>query len=237
MVTTNLSALYLYEDEYIFALNKPAGLHSVGLKSGGRASLADLLLTHNPGFATVSKNECDAGLVQRLDLDTSGIILGAKTREIWILLHNEIAKGAFVKRYIALVDGAFKEPTTISSYIGSPNRGARKMHSYKDLPTKNIRALFGTSNFVAFKKTEDNCRSFVEVSASPARRHQVRVHAAQLGHPLTGDTLYGSKQSLPSKLKQTSRAFFLHAHYIKGVHPITKQPLEIHSSLEHAGIE
>ena len=236
MALPTLTSLYLYQDEYIFALNKPAGLHSVGLKSGGGASLADLLLAHSPDLATISKQECDAGLVQRLDFDTSGIILGAKTKEAWTLLHKEITSGALIKRYIALVDGDFRESATISSYIGSPNRGAKKMRSYKDLPTGNIRALFGTSNFVPFKTTEDNCRSFVEVSASPARRHQVRVHAAQLGHPLTGDTLYGSTQCLPNKLQQTSRAFFLHAHYIKGIHPITKQPIEIHSCLEHVGI-
>jgi 23S rRNA-/tRNA-specific pseudouridylate synthase len=227
MSISSLSALYLYQDEHIFALNKPAGIHSVGLRSGGGHSLSDLLLAENPKLAVASPQELDAGLVQRLDFDTSGIILGAKTREMWDRLHNAIVEGRFVKRYIALVDGKFTQSKTITSYIGSPYRGAKKMRSYREQPTRKIRALLGTSNVKLYKNVFEYNMSFVEVAASPARRHQVRVHTAELGYPLTGDSLYGSEATLPEAFQKTPRVFFLHAHTVKGLHPQTKQQLNL----------
>lgn len=232
MSISSLSALYLYQDEYIFALNKPAGIHSVGLRSGGGPSLSDLLLAENPKLAVASPQELDAGLVQRLDFDTSGIILGAKTREMWEHLHTAIIKGDFIKRYIALVDGKLTQSKTITSYIGSPYRGAKKMRSYREQPTGKVRALLGTSEVNPYKNVFEYNMSFVEVSASPARRHQVRVHAAALGHPLTGDSLYGSVETLPEAFQKTPRVFFLHAHTVQGLHPQTKQQINFTAPFE-----
>ena len=73
--------------------------------------------------------------------------------------------------------------------------------------------------------------SFVEVSASPARRHQVRIHAATIGHALVGDTLYGSGLALPD-ITVSPRAFFLHAHYLKGTHPLSKKDIEIRDTYD-----
>ena len=227
-----LESLYLYEDEHIFALKKPAGIHSVGLPSGqGGASLADLLLEDTPSLGDVAPNKHDAGLVQRLDFDTSGIILGAKTKSALESLHQALLRGAFTKRYIALVEGVLEESITISSYIGSQYRGAKKMRSYKNPPSDNSRALQGISTYKPHATCPIAGMSFVEVSASPARRHQVRIHAATIGHALVGDTLYGSGLALPD-ITVSPRAFFLHAHYLKGTHPLSKKDIEIRDTYD-----
>jgi len=206
---------------------KPAGIHSVRLpSSSGGVSLADLLLRDDPTLSKIGAEEVDAGLVMRLDLSTSGILLGAKTEEMWRTLHDMIASGDVDKHYIAQLEGELADPATIESYIGSPHRGAKKMKVYEKKPAKSARALQGTTQFVPLSYDHNIDITTVKAIASPARRHQIRVHASYIGHPLVGDTLYGSTRPLVA-VDPEERAFFLHAAFLSFTHPLTAERVTV----------
>ena len=92
-----MSLSLLYNDDYLFAAYKPAGLHTVRLPRAGGASLADLLLAEYPSLANVAPRSGDAGLIHRLDRETSGIVLGAKSRLVWETLFENLLSGATTK--------------------------------------------------------------------------------------------------------------------------------------------
>jgi len=223
--------IFLYEDSDLFVVYKPPGVHSVRLPRGGGHSIADALALYDPSLVSVSATPEDCGLVQRLDLETSGVILGARHREIWQILFDSVLDGRVLKRYVALVEGSLTKSETLSSYIGTPHRGARKVKVYEKEPTKSARALPGTTVFSPLKKPCPAGMSLVIAEASPARRHQVRAHAAHLNHPLVGDALYGSTSSLAGMTRQT-REFFLHAWEVRFVHPRTGAEVVVVSDYE-----
>lgn len=222
---------FLYADTDIFAVYKPPGLHSVRTGESGGASIADLLLAWRPDLAEVSQNAGDAGLVHRLDLSTSGVLLGAFSREMWEVLRELLQQGAISKEYIALVEGEFREPRTITTFIGSPYRGGKKVRVYERDPGSKARVLEGTTTFESISYAPERDMSLVRVSASPARRHQVRVHAAYCGYPLVGDTLYGASTTLEG-LTKTPRDFLLHATRVAFAHPRSGERIEICAAIE-----
>lgn len=201
------------------------------LPSGGGASVADLLLADSPDLAHVARSPLDAGLIQRLDYETSGVLLGAKTRPVWEALFSALIEGAIKKTYVALVEGRCEHAASLGSYIGSPHRGAQKMKVYEKEPARSARALWGETTFMPLSYDSATDTSLVLASASPARRHQIRAHAAHLGHPLVGDTLYGSRHKLES-FGVHHRAFFLHAWRVSFTHPVSKHTIEIERPYE-----
>ncbi len=217
---------FLYNDGEVFAVYKPPGLHTVQLPKGGGESLADRLITIHPLLAEVSKNRGDAGLINRLDEDTSGIVVGAWSRDTWNKLFEALLEGKIHKTYQALVEGHPTSPQTIHTFLGSPHRGAQKIKVYEKEPPPWARALPGTTDFTTLRQLPTLDCSLIAVSASPARRHQVRAHSAYRGHPLVGDALYGSTRALPVSTKER-RAFFLHADTVSFAHPSTGEPISI----------
>jgi 23S rRNA-/tRNA-specific pseudouridylate synthase len=222
---------FLYEDTDIFAVYKPSGVHSVKLPEEGGHSLADDLLEYDPELAKASRSALDGGLVQRLDFGTSGVLLGAKNRAMWGALYEALSAGEIRKSYVALVEGEQSETATVSTFIGSPYRGAKKMRIYSRPPTPPVRALPGTTVFTPIRYLKPFDITVIKAEASPARRHQVRAHAAYIKHPLIGDLLYGAKRSVGA-LCATPRDFFLHAWRLSLSHPRTGVPLEIESDFE-----
>lgn len=221
---SNTPLEFLFEDEHLFVIIKPFGLHSVQIEGGGD-SLAHMLLSHEPKLAGASERPGDAGLVQRLDFSTSGALLGAKTREVWSTLRMEVDQGAVKKRYRTLLTGALREEIRCSSFLGSPYRGGKKVRVYEKDPGKKARALFGETIFSPIT-TDSLGNTLVSVVASPARRHQIRAHASHIQHPLVGDTLYGS-QNVLSESYSSNREFFLHSEWIHFVHPITGKEITL----------
>jgi 23S rRNA pseudouridine1911/1915/1917 synthase len=139
-----------------------------------------------------------------------------------------ILAGAVEKVYLAFLQGQLTQPHTVTTFIGSPNRGAKKMKVYERTPPKSARALEGRTTFRPVQY--DSGGTWVEVSASPARRHQVRVHAAYLGYPLVGDTLYGATKELPPEVA-AEREFVLHAARARFEHPETAAVITITAGL------
>jgi len=219
---------FFYNDDDIFAVYKPAGMHSVRIPHEGGHSLADDLLADNPLLVHSSRSPLDGGLVQRLDFGTSGVLLGAKNREMWDSLYAALSAGRIDKSYIALVEGRLEKETSVSTFIGSPHRGARKMKIYSRPPSPPVRALAGSTLFRQIRDLNSFDMSIVEAVASPARRHQVRAHAAYINHPLVGDLLYGSRRSIGA-LCSTPRDFFLHAWKLSFTHPRTGELVTVES--------
>ncbi|MFM1848279.1 MAG: hypothetical protein RL417_1753 [Pseudomonadota bacterium] len=211
----------LFEDEALLIVHKPAGIHSVALdEADANDSIAGTLLRYCPALREVADRPGDAGLINRLDRGTSGILIGAKSRTVWEILRSDIQAERIEKRYIAVVEGAAPPRTEIENFIGSPYRRAQKVRTYAKMPPGG-RALPARS---VFTRREENAAmgvSLVEVYAPTARRHQIRAHAKSLGHPLIGDTLYGSSRSFREICGATApETFCLHAFWVDLTHPI-----------------
>ncbi len=222
---------YLYSSGAVFAVYKPAGIHSVQLPGGqGGDSVASMLLESRPALAAAGKSPEDGGLIHRLDFSTSGVLLGASTREAWDSLFAQLAKGEVLKEYAAVVEGHVSQEQRVSSFIGSPNRGAKKMRSYDKDPGAKARALLGSTLFKPLSYDSERGVSLVAAVAAPARRHQIRVHASSIGHPLVGDSLYGSSATL-GDLASSPRDFFLHSWLVEFTHPETGARVAVKSPL------
>jgi 23S rRNA-/tRNA-specific pseudouridylate synthase len=118
----------LHEDEALLVTLKPAGIHSVALTEGEAApSIGAQLLEAFPFLREVADRPGDAGLINRLDFGTSGILIGAKTRAAWEILRGDIQNGRIKKRYLAVVEGISPKETAIENYIGSPYRRSQKV--------------------------------------------------------------------------------------------------------------
>jgi 23S rRNA pseudouridine1911/1915/1917 synthase len=198
----------VYEDEHLLVVDKPAGMvtHPAPGHSGG--TLVNALLAHVPGIAGGDADR--PGIVHRLDKDTSGLLIVAKTPEAHAALAAQMLAHTTVKRYLALVEG--RMPTAegvIEAPIGRDPRQRQRM------------AIVSLANGGRPARTrfrilrEARGRSLLEIQLETGRTHQIRVHLAAVGHPVVGDPVYGHPQP-PQPPRQ-----FLHAAHLEFAHPIT----------------
>ncbi len=208
-----------FSDEQIYVVEKPAGIHTVGEGT----TLEALLKLRFPQLATLP----DAGLVQRLDFETTGIIVGAFSAQLQANLRGSLSTGDFSKTYLVVAEGAVAEDAIVEGYLYSRYRSSARV-SMQDKPLK--RGQFSKS-FIRPVQNFGEC-SLVRVDCSVARRHQVRVHMASLGHPLVGDSLYGAKKKLSDiGLGSHQSSFVLIAETVEFDHPVTNQTLRLSASL------
>ena len=197
----------VYEDETLLVINKPAGLVVHPGSGNWSGTLMNALLHHVPGIEAVPR----AGIVHRLDKDTSGLMVVAKTLEAQTDLVRQLQARTVRRVYLALAAGAMKHEGTVNEPIGRhpsqrikmaivpENRGGKPAIT-------NIRIL------EAFTYT-----TFVKCSLETGRTHQIRVHMAAIHHPLVGDQVYGKHNpKLPEFPRQA-----LHATRLGLVHPLT----------------
>ena len=114
------------------------------------------------------------------------------------------------------------------SWIGSPHRRAQKMRSYE---SPHERSLEATTAIAPIRAHPSHAMTLARASCSTARRHQIRVHCAAIGHPLTGDALYGSAEQLRIAGDRANRKFFLHASTAQFTHPVTGSSIRIEADL------
>jgi 23S rRNA pseudouridine1911/1915/1917 synthase len=230
----------VYEDAEIAVLNKPAGMtvHAGSGKNeaGSKGTLVNALL-HRFGALSQLGGNLRPGIVHRLDKETSGLIVVAKTDTAHRKLAQQFARRLVKKTYLALVHGWLKhEHGTINAPIRRDpvrrarmtTRGAAGSHPGRTAIThwkvlKNFQGRYGKF-------------SLLEVAIETGRTHQIRVHLASLGHPVVGDTLYGApgeitgyRGTVPELLSLNRN--FLHASAIQFQHPTTNAPLAFRQSL------
>jgi len=221
---TNTPLKVLYNDHGLLIIDKPAGL-TVHPGAGFKGeTLASALLFHFKDIQEVGEDH-RPGIVHRLDKDTSGVILVAKTQDMYEYLKDAFAERKIKKEYIALVQGHLEKPSgIIETPIGKSKSDFRKMTTknpvegkeavteYKVLEyLKSANQLVSESADQQKQKTGVDEYTLVLVKLHTGRTHQIRIHFASLGHPLMGDELYGNKKS---KLPHLSRQF-LHAKRIE----------------------
>jgi 23S rRNA pseudouridine1911/1915/1917 synthase len=206
-----------YEDAWLVAVDKPAGVPSHPLRPGERGTIASALLARYPEMANVGYSPREPGIVHRLDTDTSGIMLAARSPQAFAALRAQLGRGEMDKRYLALALGMPAAPARHEAWLSA--RGAR--------------VTLRTEPFATAPRVETELLSaqafgdhaLVELRISLARRHQIRAHLAALGHPIAGDRLYGG-----SPLPGLSR-HFLHASELRLRHPETGLALTLQSPL------
>ena len=202
----------VFEDAQIIVLDKPAGLvvhPGSGVPSG---TLLNALLHHAPCVAEVPR----AGIVHRLDKDTSGLLVVAKTLEAQTDLVRQIQARSVKRQYAALVHGSVERAGRIDAALGRH-------------PTQRTRmAVVGAgrhavTHFVPLEHYPS--ATFVQCNLETGRTHQIRVHMAHIGHPLVGDATYGKRKSGTAQLASFGRQA-LHAMRLGLLHPATHVPME-----------
>lgn len=202
----------IYEDEYMVVLNKKAGIPTHPSGKHYMGTLANGLMHH---FMEEGR-PITIRPVNRLDRNTSGLVIFAKSSHIQHLMSLEDYKPNFVKEYLAVAQGRVKADTGI---IDAPIARER-IHSIKRVVRED--GDKAVTYYRVIKRYADY--SLIGIVLETGRTHQIRVHMAYLGHPLLGDELYGGSQE---KIARQA----LHAYNIKMLHPITHSNLNFRAEL------
>ncbi|MCM8780393.1 MAG: RluA family pseudouridine synthase [Candidatus Omnitrophica bacterium] len=205
----------IYEDDDLAIINKPTGLVVHPGAGNLRHTLVNALLYHFKSLSDINPDR--PGIVHRLDKDTSGIMVIAKTNYAHLELVQQFAKHSIKRTYIAIVKGRMEfEEGFIELPIGRHPRRRKSMCVGFDTRSRYAKTYYRTL------KRLDNF-SLLELKPYTGRTHQLRVHLAFLGHPILGDVTYG-------KNKDFIR-LALHAKSIGFTHPRTKQFIEFHCDI------
>jgi 23S rRNA pseudouridine955/2504/2580 synthase len=212
-----LSERILFEDDHLIVMDKPAGL-SVHSGSGVSVGLIEALRALRPDATQLE-------LAHRLDRDTSGCLLIAKTRPALLALHRLLKEGGVRKHYLAIVKGRWRGgPRDVSAALDTGHRqdGQRRVRVGDE-------GKEATSRFVPLNAFSQ--ASLVEIELFTGRTHQARVHAAHLGHPIAGDDKYGDWD-----FNRVIRAYgldrlALHAARVRFDHPVTGRKMQFESPL------
>ncbi len=204
-----------YQDEHLLVVDKPAGL-SVHPGPGHPAhTMVNALLALAPDLPGIG-GYLRPGIVHRLDKDTSGLMVVAKTESAHIHLSRQLKDRAMSKSYLALAQG---RTTRNEDTIDAP-LGRHPLHRKRMAVVPNGRTAQTT--YRGLRHFQD--ATYLDVTTHTGRTHQIRVHLAHIGHPLIGDALYGRKHP------QLDR-HFLHAHKLGFTHPSTGEWMDFTAHL------
>lgn len=205
----------VYEDDELLVVNKPAGLVVHPGAGNPAGTLMNGLLHHAPLLEEVPR----AGIIHRIDKDTSGLLLVAKTLQAHTALVRELADRAISRRYLAVCNGVLTGGGTINEPIAR-HRVDRKRMSVQPNGKPAVTHYRVLERFRAF--------TYIDVRLETGRTHQIRVHFAHRRHALVGDPVYGGRLALPSgaseELIAALRRFkrqALHATRLAFAHPMT----------------
>jgi 23S rRNA pseudouridine1911/1915/1917 synthase len=209
----------VFEDANMLVLNKPPGLVVHPAPGHETGTLVDALLAHAPGLEA-GQDATRPGIVHRLDKDTSGLMVVAKTGPAHAALSAQMKDRRMVKRYLALVEGQMPVPDgVIEAPIGRDLRQRQRMGVVAT--TRGGREA--RTRFRVLR--QGHGRSLLELQLETGRTHQIRVHLAAVHHPVVGDETYGSPQPpRPPRM-------FLHAAHLEFAHPITGEWLVFEAPL------
>ena len=215
----------VYEDEHILVINKPAGLVVHPGAGNADGTLLNALLHHCPGIAEVPR----AGIIHRLDKDTTGLMVVAKTIPAQTHLVEAMQAREITREYEAVCHGAMTGGGTIDEPIGRhPTKRTHMAVTQSGKPA--------TTHFRVMEKYRAHTR--LRLRLETGRTHQIRVHMSFVNHPLVGDPVYAGRPRPPRKASEqlltilrNFRRQALHAAMLRLAHPITLEILEWHAPI------
>ena len=216
----NIPLDILYEDDSILMVNKPKGMVVHPAPGNNDSTLVNALLAYCGDSLSGINGVLRPGIVHRIDKDTSGLLIVAKNDFAHRGLAEQIKEHSFTRKYQAVVYGNLKEDNfTVDLPIGRHPKDRKKMAvTYKN-----------SKNAITHVKVLARYNGFthIELTLETGRTHQIRVHMAQLGHPVAGDIVYGPAKNPIKSLNGQC----LHAYYISFEHPRDKRIITVETEL------
>jgi 23S rRNA pseudouridine1911/1915/1917 synthase len=222
LASPDLPLTVLFENSAVVVVDKPAGMPTLPLAPHERHTLANALVARYPELRDVGGSPLEAGLLHRLDNDTSGLLVAARTPEAYRAFAAQFKNGEVAKGYLALVHGAPPDAQVIDWPVGHDPRRPEAMRVVRpgdpgdgrDARTE-VRVLERVSG-----------GALVQAVIRRGARHQIRVHLAASGCPIAGDRLYG-----PPGVPRPVERHFLHAATVRLAHPVSGEPIELEAPL------
>ena len=207
----NIPLDIVYEDEDIVIINKANGMVVHPASGNYENTLVNALIYRY----NLDDTNVRSGIVHRIDKDTSGLVIVAKNDKTLELLTEMFKNKQIKKTYLAIVDGVINNKSgTINAPITRDVKDRKKMMVGKD--GKN-----SITHFYVLKTFKNN--TYLSLNLETGRTHQIRVHMAYIGHPITNDKVYGKEN--------TSFGQYLHASKLEFIHPITKKEIRVEAEL------
>ena len=208
----NIPIEILYEDDYIIVVNKKSGMVVHPGNGNSSHTLVNALMAHTDDLSNEGGSE-RCGIVHRIDKDTSGILLIAKTNEAHRILSDDFKNKRIKRKYIALVHGVISNNKgKIDAPIGRSKLDRKKMCVTEDNSKKAV------TNFTVLERYKN--ATLIELVLETGRTHQIRVHMDYINHPVVNDPVYGKRKII------NSYGQMLHAEYLGFNHPITHEFME-----------
>ncbi len=207
----------IYEDKHILIINKPHGLVVHPGSGNKKGTLVNALLAHDDNLSFLPR----AGIVHRLDKDTSGLMVISKTELSYLDLINQLKKRSVKRTYLAMVVGEPVSSKTIDEPIGR----------HPKIRTRQAITQKGKEAITRFSKLESfNGYSLLRVNLETGRTHQIRVHLSHIGYPIIGDPVYGNRNKFSPGTDESKKKIIsgfkrqaLHAEEIELLHPSSNE--------------
>jgi len=218
-IPQNIPLDVVYEDEDVIVVNKPVGLVVHPAPGHPDGTLVNALLHHCGDSLSGIGGQLRPGIVHRIDRDTSGLIIAAKNDFAHQALARQLQDHSLARTYEAVVIGNLRQDTgTIDAPIGRHHTDRKRMAVTPQGGRSAVTHYEVLERFPGY--------TYVRCRLETGRTHQIRVHMAHIGHPLVGDTVYGSKKPVPGMTGQC-----LHAVGLRFIHPRTEQTVTLTCSI------
>ncbi len=215
----------VYEDDDLLIINKPIGMVVHPAAGNHQNTMANALLDYLPQLTQLPR----AGLIHRLDKDTSGLLIVAKTLAAQTYLVSELQTRKIHREYIAVVNGVLISGGTVNEPIA---RHAK----YRQRRTVSAGGKHAVTHYRIIERF--TAHTLLKIILETGRTHQIRVHMSHIGHPLVGDKTYGARPIIPTRATQalidSIRSFShqaLHAKRLSFIHPTTKKEMEFQAPI------
>jgi len=216
----NIPLNIVYEDEQLLVINKPAGMVVHPAAGNFNGTMLNALLHYAPELEVVPR----AGIVHRLDKETSGILVVARTLTSQKLLVEQLQARTFLREYDAIITGSVTAGNTINQPIGRHPVNRKRMAVNSN----------GKAAITHYRVSERyRLHTKLSVKLETGRTHQIRVHMAYINHPLLGDPVYGGRFKIPAasddafvQMLKSFKRQALHARHLGLIHPATNEFIE-----------
>jgi len=215
----------LYQDDHLLIINKPENRVVHPAAGHPKGTLVNALLHHVPSLRALPR----AGIVHRLDKDTTGLLVVAKTLEAHTALAAALQSRRIERIYEAIIQGVLPSGGTITAPIGRHTQNRKRMAVVET-------GKAATTHYRVIEKFR--AHTWIQLKLETGRTHQIRVHMAHLNYPILGDKTYGGRLRLPKQasptlvhLIQTFPRQALHAKQLRLVHPVTQEEMQWESPL------